>query len=230
MVYLNAPGAHYVDHLARQIHYLDGTAHLQDVDAVRVDHGTRLQYQRDGLGGDHEIARHLRVGYCHRPPGLYLPPEGRNHAPPAPQHVPKPNRSIKRLRVLLGRRAHEHLRKALGRPHDVYGVNSLIGRDVNELLRPELPGSARHDQGTANIVGDGLGGVQFHERDVLVGGGVEDQMGPEAVEEGAGLLRVRHVAHHQLAAREARAGELLVQIVEGALVAVEEDQAGGAEA
>src|SRR5215217_5472986 len=230
MVYLNAPGAHYVDHLARQIHYLDGTAHPQDVDAVRVDHGTRLQYQRDGLGGDHEIARHLRVGYCYRPPSLYLPTKGRNHAPPAPQHVPKPNRGVERLRVLLGRRAHEHLRKALGRPHNVYRVNSLVCRDVDKLLRPILPGGACHHQGTANIVGDGLGGVQLHKWDVLVGGGVEDQVGPEAVEEGARLLRVSHVAHHQLGAREALAGELLVEVVEGALIAVEEGQVGGAEA
>src|SRR5918996_1282368 len=72
-------------------------------------------------------------------------------------------------------------------------MNSLVGRDVNELLRPELPGSARHDQGTANVVGDGLGGVQLHERDVLVGGGVEDQMGPEAGEEGGGVLPGRRL-------------------------------------
>src|ERR671920_634309 len=171
---LHSPGAHHLYHLSRKVHYLDGTSHLQAVDAVRVGHSARLQDQGDGFGGDHEIARHLRVGYGHRPPGLYLPPEGRYDAPPAPQDVAEAHRSVERLRVLLGRRPNEHLREALRRPHDVHGVYGLVGRDVDELLRPEL-------------------------------------------------------ADGELSAREALAGELLVQVVEAALIAIQEDQAGGAE-
>jgi len=65
--------------------------------------------------------------------------------------------------------------------------------------------------------------VQLHERDVLVSGGVKNQLRPNMLKEHTHLLCVRHVAHHKLWACEALADKLFVQIVERALVAVEED-------
>src|ERR687885_2483436 len=223
-LYLYVLGPHHLDHLRCQVYDSDGTAHLQNVSSIRVGHGARLKDQGDGLGYGHEVACHLRMGDRYRPPGLYLSPESRYNAPPAPEDVSEAHRGVERLKVLIRRRAHDHLRQALRRPHDVRRVDSLVGRDIDELLCSGLSGGPRHVQGTHNVVVYGLGGVQLHEWYMFVGGSVKDQLGLKAGEKDTHLLHVRHVSNDELGTRRAVAGKLFVQVVQSALVAVEEDQ------
>ena len=77
---------------------------------------------------------------------------------------------------------------------------------------------------------DGLGGLQLHHRHVLVGRGVEDQLWPEALEDEAHALGDRDVANEDLRVVEVLAPELLVQVVEPALVSIEQYQASRTEA
>ncbi len=98
------------------------------------------------------------------------------------------------------------------------------------LLSPVGPGGAGDVERAEDVVDDGLGRLQLHHRDVLVGGGVEDELRPEALEGEADALGVGHVADEGLSVEEVVAVQLLVQVVEAALVAVEQDELRGAEA
>src|ERR687885_2126647 len=151
-LYLYVLGTHHLDHLRRQVYDSDGTTHLQNVSSIRVGHGARLKDQGDGLGYGHEVACHLRMGNRYRPPSLYLSPKGRYNAPPTSKNVSEAHRGVKRLKVLIRRRVHDHLRQALRRPHDVRRVDSLVGRDIDELLRSGLSGDPRHVQRPADVV------------------------------------------------------------------------------
>ena len=48
--------------------------------------------------------------------------------------------------------------------------------------------------GAADVVLDGLAGVRFHQRHVLVGGGMEDEMRPVLGEDGIDAIGVGDVA------------------------------------
>lgn len=76
-----------------------------------------------------------------------------------------------------GHGLHHHFAQALAGAHDGGGVDGLIRRDQDEFFdavsvrRPDGVQRAEH------VVADGLLGTGFHQRDMLMGGGVEHHVG-----------------------------------------------------
>ena len=54
------------------------------------------------------------------------------------------------------------------------GMDGLVGGDEDEVPHAELVGQFGHALRAADVVADRLADVGFHQRHVLVGGGVED--------------------------------------------------------
>ena len=98
-------------------------------------------------------------------------------------------------RPILEALAH-HLRHPLRRPHDIGGVDRLVGRHEDELLDFGSRGGAGEHPGSVGVVANGLPGVGlFHERNVLVGRRVENHAGSLAREHlfhQGGVLGVAH--------------------------------------
>src|SRR5919112_3810294 len=229
-LYRDVGRAHYLDHLPCQVGDGHGAAHLEDVGAVALGHRSGLQDQGDRLGDGHKVPDHVRVGDRYGAAGFYLLAEGRNDGAAATEHVPEADRSVDRLGVLQREFLDDHLGQAFGRPHHVDGVYGFVGRDVDKLARPVGPGSAGDVEGAEDVVDDGLGRLQLHHRNVFVGGRVEDELRLERLEGEADALGVRDVADEDLRIEEVIATQFRVQVVEAALVAVEQDQLRGAEA
>ena len=72
---------------------------------------------------------------------------------------------------------HVDLGKALGAAHHIRWVNSLVSRNHYHLLRTVFNGHVRNLAGAGDIHQNRLTGVFLHQRNMLVGGGVEDHLG-----------------------------------------------------
>ena len=106
------------------------------------------------------------------------------------------------------------------------GLTALSVETLMNLLAHGRPADVA---GTEDVVGYGLRGLQLHHRHVLVGRGVEGQPAG-ALEDEAHALGDRDVANEDLRVVEVLAPELLVQVVEPALVSIEQYQASRTEA
>ena len=71
----------------------------------------------------------------------------------------------------------------------------------DEALDPVSDGGVGDDPRPEDVVGDRLERVRLHQRHVLVGGGVEDDVGPVALEDLLQPLAVAHVREHRHARR-----------------------------
>ena len=126
----------------------------------------------------------------------------------------------------LGQGLDLQLAQPLGGPHDVGGVDRLVGGDQDAVAAAELLRQTADDPGAQHVVLHGLTGVVLHERHVLVGRRVEDDLGPVPLEAVADDALVGHRAdddrerHPQLG----RLGlHLVEQLVGRVLVDVEDD-------
>ena len=117
-----------------------------------------------------------------RPARADLGEEDRDHAATTAQHVAEAYRH-EVPPVTRGGILHDHLRHALGGAHDAGRADSLIGGNQDEVLGVRLPGAARHVRSPEDVVRDGIGHVGFHQRHVLVGGGMEHRVGTEVLED-----------------------------------------------
>jgi len=71
----------------------------------------------------------------------------------------------------------DHLTEALGSAHDVGGVHGLVGGDQDKALTAMDHGGVGRLIGADGVVLDGLTGAVLHEGDMLMGGGVIDDLG-----------------------------------------------------
>ena len=71
----------------------------------------------------------------------------------------------------------DHLADALAGAHDVGGVHGLVGGDQDKALTAVHHGGVGRLVGADGVVLNGLTGAVLHEGDVLVGGGVIDDLG-----------------------------------------------------
>ena len=123
-----------------------------------------------------------------------------------------------------------HSQTRLRLPEDVLRVHRLVRRDEDEALAAELGGDLGDHAGAEDVVPDRLDRVRLHERHVFVGGRVEDDPGPEAVERAPHLGAVLHVGEDGNRRVEAAlVGELALDVDERVLRVVDEDDAVGAE-
>ena len=102
--------------------------------------------------------------------------------PRLPSTLPK--RTTTNARPSSARLSDDRLRHALGRTHDARRGHGFVGRDQDEAFghRSGAPDVPRFRVPMMLLV-IGLFGVLFHERHVLVSGRMEDDGGPEPIED-----------------------------------------------
>jgi len=146
--------------------------------------------------------------------------------------IPEANRDEARGDVLA--RAvglDDPLAERLRLAHHGLRVDGLVGRDEQEALCAELDRDLGEDPRPERVVADGLERVGLHQRHVLVGGRVEDDARPVAVEDLPHLRPALHIREHRDARREAAlVHELALDLEQGRLALVDEDQPLGPEA
>ena len=108
-----------------------------------------------------------------------------NDAADAVQHVAEPHGDELRLAGAADGLANK-LRNALADAHDVRGPDRLVRGHHDEFSHPVHLRVMGDQRRPADVVPQGLDGVQLHERDMLVGRGVEHHFGHEF---GEGLLQ-----------------------------------------
>ena len=90
---------------------------------------------------------------------------------------------------------HIHFRQTLGRSHDIGRVDGFIGRDHDELVYVVLDCHIGYVTRTVDIRMDGFAGVLFHQWHMLVGGGMEDQLGMETLIDAFDTMDHANVSH-----------------------------------
>ena len=90
---------------------------------------------------------------------------------------------------------HIHLRQTFGRSHDIGRVDGFIGRDHDELVYVVLDCHIGYVTRTVDIRMDGFAGVLFHQGHMLVGGGMEDQLGMETLIDAFDTMDHANVSH-----------------------------------
>jgi hypothetical protein len=134
-----------------------------------------------------------------RLPRGQLPLEQRDHAPVAAQHVAEAHGAEVGARVgQRGPPEDDLLGHALGGAHHAGRMHRLVGADQHELLGPEARRHLGHAQRAQDVVPRRLDHVLLHQRHVLVGGRVEDEVGAAAGEDALHPPLVGHVGHHRL--------------------------------
>ena len=104
--------------------------------------------------------------------------EDRHHAAGRVEHVAEAHGDEAARRAARPATARTARPRRLQAAHHAGGIDGLVGRDHHERLDAVLVGQVGQVAGGQHDVLDRLAGVGFHQRHVLVGGGVEDDVGP----------------------------------------------------
>ena len=169
------------DEIAGHLSDIDRLSHVEDENLAAFAHDTGLQDQLRRLGDRHEITGDLGMGYREGPPSGDLLLEQGDHRPGAADHVAEPDshkarpmRSMDTLDKYFGYAfccAH-HIGRAdsLVRGHEDESLDLVVQRRIGYVPRAQ------------DICEEGFTRVELLHRYVLVGRGVEDDVGLEARE------------------------------------------------
>ena len=243
------------DHVPGQFVDLDRGAHVQDEYMPSAPKRGGGEDQGRSLRDGHEVPDDIRVGHGDGPACGDLFAEAGDHGTVAPQHVAEPDGhelcggpvgdhqvvdllpvgpgvgvQVRQLRGaalldLPGKGLDDHLAQPLAGPHDVHGVDGFVRGDQDELAHAVSHGGEGRVVGPDGVVLDGLAGAVLHQRHVLVGGRVEDDVRavvPHHLFDAAAVAD-RSDEHHQIQIR-VLVGELQLDGMGVVLVDVEYDQ------
>ena len=157
------------DQAGRQVHNAHGFAHVQHIDAAAFGKTPGLQHELRSFGDGHEVAHDVRVGDGDGATALDLLLKQRDNAAVAAQHVAETHGHALHIGV-GGIGLDQHFADALGAAHDVGGVDSLVGRELDKALDVVLGRRSQQVFGAEDVVLDGLGRAELHERHMLVRG------------------------------------------------------------
>ena len=90
---------------------------------------------------------------------------------------------------------HIHLCQTFGSSHNVGRVDGFIGRDHDELVYAVFDCHIGHVARAIDIRMDGFAGVLFHKGHMLVGSGMEDQLGMETLVDAFNTVDHADVSH-----------------------------------
>ena len=173
--------------------------------------------------------RHAGIGDGDRPAAANLLLEDGHHGAFRSEDVAEADGSESR-RGDLGEGVDVSLGQVLGGAHDARGVDRLVGGDEDEIADAEFRGQVGQALRAADVVLDRLADIGLHQRDVLVGGGVEDDLRLVFLEE---LPHSRLVGDAGDAGVERRGGvggqELPLDLEDAVLAAADEHEFAGIE-
>ncbi len=107
---------------------------------------------------------------------LDLAAEQRNHGAVRAQHVAEACGDKLGLAALTGMILHDHLTTALGRAHDVGGIDRLIGGDHDKSLYPVFFSKIDHVERAEDIVLNRFGRRNLHQRNMFMRRRVEHDL------------------------------------------------------
>ena len=160
----------------------DRLAHVEDEDLAAFPHGSRLEDQLSRLGNAHEVAHYIGMGHRHGPPLSDLRLEDGNGRAGAAEDVPEADGHESRILPAV-HALDEKLCDAFGGPHDVGGPHGLVRRDEYETLHLHFQRQIDEVARPQDVVQHRLPGVVLLHRHVLVGRGVKDDVGFEALQD-----------------------------------------------
>ena len=161
---------------------------------------------------------------CQRPTAGDLLAEFRNDAAGRTEHVAEANHDD--TRAFRPESLAQKLGKPLRRTHDVRGVDCLVGGDEHQFLDPVRYSRLRDSPRSERVVPHCLPGVRlFHERHVLVGGGMEHDGWPVRLHRPRKACSILHVSDQAYDGHSGKSREeLLLDLVKAELVRFEENQ------
>jgi len=121
------------------------------------------------------------------------------------------------------KRESSELGNALGCAHDTGGIDGLVGGDEDELFGAVTDCGLCERKGSDGVVLDGRKWMKLHERDVLEGGGMEDDVRTMMLE---GFFKRGYVTDAG-EDRRVRSGEFAVDLKQGLFGGVEEQNPRG---
>ena len=212
------------DHIARQIVDAHGLAHVEHEDLAAAGIRARLKNELHSLGDGHEIADDAIVRDRDGAAAADLLAKKRDNAAGRTEDVAEAHGDILRCRAVV-HHLHDHLAQALGRAHDVRGVDGLVRRDEDKALRAEAIRRLRDVVRAEDVILDRLKRRRLHERHVLMRRRVAHEIRPVTVKDLHDALTVAHGAdeHDQIQLRM-RAPQLHLDVVGVILVDIENDE------
>ena len=166
-------------------------AHIQNENLTALGIRACLQYERYRLGNGHEIADYILVRNRNRTAFFNLLFKQRNYRAVRTEYVAKTYRYKVGIFAVFSNGLNNHLANALGRAHDIGGVDSLIRRDLHERFHVEFFRSSCKIERTEHVVFHCFVRARFHQRHVLVRSGVKDDLR---------TIFLEYVAHFRLIA------------------------------
>jgi hypothetical protein len=119
---------------------------------------------------------------------------------------------------------NDQLGDTLGRPHDIERLDRLIGRDQHQTFRAASQGGVDDGLRPEHVVAYRFLDINFHQGNVLVGGGMEDHIGPESVENALDARLISDVGDHRMHRQVAVVLFQLEQGLEDAVFAMTEQR------
>src|SRR5262249_38241216 len=135
--------------------------------------GSCLNEEADRLGDGHEKSLRFRMRNCDRTAIANLLLENGNDTAPASEDVAKAH-AAEAGTVAPALRLHDHFSHTLRGAHDAGGVDGFVGGNLYEPGCAKSEGLFDEVSCAADIVEDRFAGVDFHQVNVFVGGGMKD--------------------------------------------------------
>lgn len=221
--------ARHLDHGAGQVDDFDRFAHVQYEDFAAAGHGAGLDDELRCLGDQHEVAGDVGMGDGDGAAALDLVAEQRHDRSGRAQHVAEAHHAEYGAVVgPQGESLEDQFGAALAGAHDVRRAHGLVGGDQDAGLDIVLGGGHGHGPGAQHVVAYAGGHVVFHQRHVLVGGGMVDGVDAVFAHDAADQFGVAHAAH---VGRQLGGGEALAQFmldgIQRVFGMVQQDEVGG---
>ena len=192
------------DHVLGEVDDLHRLAHVEHVDLAAAADRAGLDDERRRLRDRHEVARHLGVRDGQRPAALDLAPEDRHDRARTSRAR---CRSARRRSASARRRGARTSRRPTRRapstgPSRSSGSTALSVEMSTNRSAPNSTATSATAACREHVVPHGLERVRLHQRHVLVRRGVEDDLGPVALEDLPQLRAVAAVGEHRHARGE----------------------------
>ena len=209
--------------VADQIHDLHRLAHVEHERLGVFRHGRRLEHQAHGFLDRHEEPGDIRVGHGDRLGPGYLVGQHGQERPPAAQDVAEPDGGQRHRAA--GRALDDQFGQPLAGAEHRDRIGRLVGGDEDETAGAVPDRGLEHVLGAVHVGLHGLARMAFQQRQVLVRGRVEDQVGPDGGEDlidpalvadvgDDDLVGVEQAVSHDLQLEPVQVGLVVVQQVE----------------
>ncbi len=182
------------DEVFGEVEDADRLAHVEHKNFAAVLHGRGLQNEIHGFGDGHKKTKHIRMRDGNGSAVGNLVFENGNDAAARAKHIAKADNGESAL-MTAGGVEDNHLGEAFGGAINAGRAHGFIGGDEDETFDVVRDCDLHKVTRAKHIVGDGFDGIGFHERDMLVRGGMKNNLRLMCFENRVKALRVADVGN-----------------------------------